>query len=297
MSESLNPAPAPGTGRREGAGPISNLPSISGLFKASWRRYAASLNVFAIIYVLCFAPLALVVFVMSSVYQAMPKPVNPLIMAWLAAGGIMAALISVWGQAAFVYAATGRFQEIRKLLKQALEQTVSFAWLFLIYYLSVLAGSVFIIPGIIVWVWFSFALYVRAVEGDKGVGALIKSRQYVRGRWWAVLYRLLPVWALPMAVNIVPGIGPLFSMLFLPFAITYHCVLFEQLRAAHGPVETPAPAQKKRWALAGGSMIIMALLLAGYTLSTMNINQLKQLATDPAGAIQNAIAGDKGNPK
>ncbi len=263
------------------------MPSITSLLKASWRRYAASLNVFALIYVLYFVPMALVVAVMSSIYRMAPKPLNPLVLAWLVAGGVMALLVSVWGQAAFIYAASGRFRETKKLLKEALEKTASFAWVYVIFGLLVLAGMVFfIVPGIIALVWFSFSVYVLAIDGDKGIGAIIKSRQYVRGQWWPVFSRYLPVLLLYIALNLTPVLGPLLWMIFMPFLITYQCILFEEIKAAKGPVESPQAAQKKRWALACGLVIILAALLTASAFSGLSRTQLEQFTKDPAKALQ-----------
>ncbi len=46
------------------------------------------------------------------------------------------------------------------------------------------------IPGVIVGIWISLALFVYLEDGVTGLNALIRSRDHVRGHWWAVFGRL-----------------------------------------------------------------------------------------------------------
>lgn len=47
----------------------------------------------------------------------------------------------------------------------------------------------FVIPGIIVSVWIILATYILVAENLKGMDALKKSREYIRGYWGAVFWR------------------------------------------------------------------------------------------------------------
>ena len=54
--------------------------------------------------------------------------------------------------------------------------------------LAMLGGFlIFIIPGIIVTVWFMFASYAVIFEDQKFIGALNYSKSLVQGRWWQSL--------------------------------------------------------------------------------------------------------------
>lgn len=46
------------------------------------------------------------------------------------------------------------------------------------------------IPGIVVGIWISLALFVYLEDGVAGINALIRSRDHVRGHWWTVFGRL-----------------------------------------------------------------------------------------------------------
>lgn len=57
--------------------------------------------------------------------------------------------------------------------------------------LTVIGGTLlFIIPGIIFAVWYSFASYAVIFEGAKGLSALRASKSLVVGRWWPIAWRL-----------------------------------------------------------------------------------------------------------
>lgn len=58
--------------------------------------------------------------------------------------------------------------------------------------LIVLGGTLlFIIPGIIFAVWYSFTSYAVIFEGAKGLNALRASKSLVVGRWWPIAWRIL----------------------------------------------------------------------------------------------------------
>ena len=58
--------------------------------------------------------------------------------------------------------------------------------------LIVLGGTLlFIIPGIIFAVWYSFTSYTVIFEGAKGLSALRASKSLVVGRWWPIAWRIL----------------------------------------------------------------------------------------------------------
>src|SRR3989344_5231066 len=57
--------------------------------------------------------------------------------------------------------------------------------------LSVIGGTLlFILPGIIFAVWYSFASYTVIFEGAKGLSAMRASKSLVVGRWWPIAWRL-----------------------------------------------------------------------------------------------------------
>jgi hypothetical protein len=58
--------------------------------------------------------------------------------------------------------------------------------------LIVMGGTLlFIIPGIIFMIWYSFSFYTVVFEGKTWMQALTASKSLVAGRWWPILWRLL----------------------------------------------------------------------------------------------------------
>tara|TARA_B100000508_G_scaffold140255_1_gene140691 strand:- start:1860 stop:3521 length:1662 start_codon:yes stop_codon:yes gene_type:complete len=70
----------------------------------------------------------------------------------------------------------------------------SLIWVYILAALVSFGGfMLFIIPGIIISVYVYFSQYVLVVEGKRGMDALMRSRDLVRGHWWDVAIKLLGV--------------------------------------------------------------------------------------------------------
>jgi hypothetical protein len=79
-------------------------------------------------------------------------------------------------------------------------------------WVSILGGLVvgggfmlFLVPGIIVSIYIYFSQYVYALEGMRGMNALLRSRELVRGYWVALAGRLILVGFVFMAILIAFG--------------------------------------------------------------------------------------------
>lgn len=92
-----------------------------------------------------------------------------------------------------------------------------FLWVSILTMLVVMGGYVlFIIPGIILIFLLYLAPYVYAQEGLRGMSALLRSRELVRGHLWALTRRLLLVFL--MLVGIFIGIAIILDLLGVGFA-------------------------------------------------------------------------------
>ena len=98
-----------------------------------------------------------------------------------------------------------------------------------------------IIPGIILWVWYSFSIFVTVAEDTKGGKALTRSKEYVKGRWGKVFGRLAFIYLIVVGYNIIVGFIPendlingittLIGLLILtPIALVYGYLLYENVR-------------------------------------------------------------------
>lgn len=135
----------------------------------------------------------------------------------------------------------------------------SYGWLVVLSASTILGGFVMlIIPGIIFLIWFAFAAYVFVLEGEKGMSALLRSRQYVRGHWWQVFGRqLLFALAAIVAMVLITMVGNvlageagisvfvnLFTLVLAPLAVAYVYTLYQNLKSlkpeiAAGSAEGP----------------------------------------------------------
>jgi len=83
----------------------------------------------------------------------------------------------------------------------------SVVWVNLLVTCITLGGFLlFIIPGIILSVAFSFALLLLVREDVRGLPALLLSRRLIKGYWWGVFLRQLGLGILFVLVGLVVGI-------------------------------------------------------------------------------------------
>ncbi len=101
----------------------------------------------------------------------------------------------------------------------------------------------FIIPGIILLVYYSFSVWVFMFEDKKGYEALKKSMSLVKGYWWAVagrfallyftIYFILAIPSLMigegLALQIWNSLLQLISFLITPFFICYQYLIYKDL--------------------------------------------------------------------
>lgn len=120
----------------------------------------------------------------------------------------------------------------------------SFLWVNILLGLILLVGFIaLIIPGIILTVYLAFSVWVLIFEDKKGLEAIKRSLNLVKGYWWGVAGRFLLVYgvywlaiSLPMSVinsqemiqawNILTNI---ISFVLAPFFLAYAYVIYKDL--------------------------------------------------------------------
>lgn len=117
-------------------------------------------------------------------------------------------------------------------LSDAHQVAGSYVWLSVLVGLVIMIGLIlFIIPGIIAMVWFSFAGYALLLDGKKGTEAMSASRQLVRGHWWGIFGRFLVLMVASSIISSIPLIGPLVNLFFmLPFFIIFTYLMYRDLQ-------------------------------------------------------------------
>lgn len=136
------------------------------------------------------------------------------------------------------------------------KKLVSYWWLTVLSGFIVLGGAIFfLIPALVFAVWFNFSYYILITEGDSGLKALLKSKEYVKGYFWPVVGRMLGLSALLGIVMMVFVIGLQYVLsliklsslggvissiinLFLPLlTMCVYVTLYKSLRTVKGDFE------------------------------------------------------------
>ncbi|MFA6416480.1 MAG: hypothetical protein WCW56_03295 [Candidatus Paceibacterota bacterium] len=98
----------------------------------------------------------------------------------------------------------GAEQEIWACYKKGTKKLFSFLWLAILMAVIILGGIILgVIPGIILSVWLAMSAIILFAEDEKGLRALIKSRNYVRDYWWPIFGRSLFLSLLMVAVSFI----------------------------------------------------------------------------------------------
>lgn len=150
-----------------------------------------------------------------------------------------------------------------------------FIWVALLTGLAVMGGfALLIIPGIMVSVWLYFASILTVAENARGIDALQKSREYVRGRWWATFWRILVPTLLLMGLQIILSMFPfsqdlsdtletILSLVSTPFIIAYDYLLYKEL---HRTYRSSYPTRKHSLIVLIWIGIAAIVALAGFSL-------------------------------
>jgi hypothetical protein len=151
-----------------------------------------------------------------------------------------------------------------------------------------------VIPGIILTVWLTFAQVIVVLEGEKGLRAIVKSREYARNYFWPILGRLL-VMAIVMTivfmvlmalagfiasllgslgssafVLVLALLGAVINILVLPLGVIYAYLLYGSVKQVKGEVLVdPTKKQGLRYLLVGLAGWVLVVLVSIFFLSLL----------------------------
>jgi hypothetical protein len=208
-------------------------------------------------------------------------------------GGAIAAALIAWLAGTIATGASfkavadgylGATPDWRTSLRAAGRRLGSLLWIaFLVGLVSGLLVILCVAPGIWFYVGAAVAVPVLFTEDKRGWSAISRSRELVKGRWWAtfglivigailgsvltfVLQAILggvagsdAAWPVRFVVGVV--IGTATALVTTPFSAAYHTILYVDLRVrkegfdlalfAHRMGATPDPAAAPAWGFAG----------------------------------------------
>jgi len=168
----------------------------------------------------------------------------------------------------------------------------SFFWVGALSNLVAAGGFVLlIVPGIIILVMVTFAVWVMAIEGLRGRAALLRSRSYVKGRWWKIFWRLFVIWIIGVLVpliflglyyvagaNVVVSIAQvLVTVLWFFFTFCYAYQLYVSAKATARLDPAAETAAKRKYTVLAvlGLLLPVLGLLASIALVSLNSARAK----------------------
>ncbi|MDQ5901277.1 MAG: hypothetical protein QG600_855 [Patescibacteria group bacterium] len=270
------------------------FPGPIALAKEAWEIYTARFWVFAgiflatiLFYVGIFIAAALVggviYFATGANFQSIPFIISIAILVLVVAVALI--YLSAWLQAAWLLSVNGKEKvSFKEILRHARKYIGVMLITGALSSLLVSGGMLlFLLPGILFSIWFSFSQYIIVNENKKNLLALHTSRELVRGRIWGVIWRWIAVYIPVIILSAVSGsLGDqqlyiqgfieLLSFLAGPFYIAYAFVMYKHLKSLTEEPKTVPAGNKRLYILvpiAGFILFVVASVIAVPKLITL----------------------------
>jgi hypothetical protein len=206
--------------------------------------------------------------------------------------GIIPGFIAMfWGMTGFTAAALDETLGMRDALRRGWERAGSYIWVCTLLSFLLTGGFLLlVIPGILFLVWFIFCQFVLLDEDERGMNAILKSKEYVRGMWFSVFVRLFIILLVWVGLGFIPVIGSIFSILFVPFVLIFMALIYNDLKAVKGRLvfNNQSAGQKLKWigtgALGYVAFPIILFFVMGATL-TIPLMMLKGMMMSNMGEV------------
>lgn len=252
---------------RPGPAAARELTGIGDLFRESWAIFQRRCPTFIALYLLALVAAAVPFGIAAGLAVLAAGAEGGKAFVLITALGAMAGLAcGLWCYGGFLSAVVDDTLEFRDAMAKGKELILPLAWISFLAGLVIGGGYLLlIIPGIIFTVWFFAAQFLLPAEGVRGMDTLLKSREYLRGHWFNVALRLLLIWAASAVAGAIPVIGPIIAVIFFPFVVIFHYLIYRDLRAIKGDVPySCGTGDKLLWpgiALAGWVLVPTSLVL------------------------------------
>ena len=250
--------------------PQMELTGIGELFERSWKIFKSRIGTLIVLYLLSavFFIIPVGIFIgigyLFSLFFSVDKT------ALMVSGGIVgmvAGMIAAsWGYAAFIFAVADEVLGIGDSLEKGGQKIGAFIWLLSTLGYIVMGGFLlFLIPGVMFAVWFTFSQFILAREDERGMNALLKSKEYVRGYFWDIFLRLFVIWLVSAGIGMIPFIGSILSIIFVPFMMIFIFLIYDDLKSIRGDISYPSSAGEKfKWIGIGtlGYIVLPLIIIA-----------------------------------
>jgi len=164
---------------------------VGDLIKKSWDLYWSNLKLLLTISVWMVIPLLAAV-LLAFVPANLVAVIVPLSLIVFAATFI----VNIWVTICLVQVSAKLYQKqkvnLRIVFQGAWSKMIPLIWVSFLTGLAVLGGMIlFIIPGIIIAVWFAFSTFLNILDNVRGTAALKQSKAMVSGLWWSTAIRFV----------------------------------------------------------------------------------------------------------
>lgn len=206
--------------------------------------------------------------------------------------GIISAVVSIWAYLCLIYVLRKKDLTVKKAFIQSKGKILSYILINFLIAVATIPGIILLgIPTVIYMVWFSFSAFVLIEEDYHGSNALMRSREYVTGRWgkvaWRVLFMILMLLAFqwigsllaklittpaiiyfPFNSRVITElIGGLFSniiaFLTVPLSLSYTYLLYLDLKKTRPELANKPVNEKYKWLyiLSPTTVVILIIIL------------------------------------
>lgn len=143
----------------------------------------------------------------------------------LTLGGI---IIQLWSQTALLCSVKDREENIgiKESYRRGWNKIIPYFWISLLSGFIIMVGFfLFIIPGLIFFIWFSLSSFVLISENKKGWSALVASKNYARGNlralFWRFLFIVILAWLFLFLLNFLTSFVSFLDNEKIYFYISY----------------------------------------------------------------------------
>ncbi len=231
---------------------IGSVPKPLGLPLVSYRKHLGPLLQLSLGYVIPVIILQLV-----SRQLRTSATMDSLVVISYSVLAVIATIVELWFALSLVFYVANSANGISIAMQKARKRFFSYLWVVILVMLIIWFGYLLVfIPAIVFAVWFSFSAFVLAQEDARGMNALLKSKEYVKGNWWRVFGMLLALGAGFIAIVIVSAliyaasnasIMPVVAVAVLGLALFFYCPfvvvtfgnLFIQIKNQKGVMAVP----------------------------------------------------------
>ncbi len=183
----------------------NQLPSATSLFGSSFSFIQNRVDIL----LLLAAPFS-IVFILSTLLESsalMQESTVTLYVGLLGIGALIAYILILGSSLYIISESSNRKVSFTEAFTWAKKSVLGLLWIYVLTALVVYGGLLlFIIPAIVVSLLIYFSQFVYVKEGVRGLDALLRSRDLVKGNWWAIAGRLLVVGLLFIVVFVTLGI-------------------------------------------------------------------------------------------